>query len=264
MTTFLPYERVYRCGDDGDGAKNLLYYWDRESPWAAKVTNFGVCNCRGTGAGSLSQHSRCRACDAGLPMIDGRANPLGDGIIKATVPIAGELGLTELIWNQRRYHRGAPWGEPYHGPSPHKDHIHATLSGNATRLLTVAHARNVYGGVLQLAAAPQLTAAQWEGLRRLAAADLYRNVQTLPVMWLNNAPHPLYVVTLRQALNLVLEENLPVDGIYDADQDWQVQRFQKGVEKITNSNSIPENLGTFADATKMYLAKNLLDVAQGR
>lgn len=262
MSNFLSYERVYRCGNDGDGAVNLLYYWDRESSWAGVVTNYGVCNCRGTGSGSLSQHARCRACDAGLPLVNGRANPLGDAIIKATVPIAGELGLTELIWNRRRYHRGAPWGEPYGGVSPHIDHIHATLSGNATRLLTVAHVRNVYAGVLQLT--PALTAEQWKALRRWVAGDLYNKMPPLPVMWLNNIRSPQDVVTLRQALNLVLNENLPTDGVYDADQDWQVQRFQKGVEKLTNQNSIPENLGTFGPATKMFLAKALVDIRDGR
>ncbi len=262
MSNFLPYERVTRCGDDGDGATNLLYYWDRESPWAGVVTNLGVCNCRGTGSGSLSQHARCRACDAGLPMVSGRANPLGDAIIKATVPIAGELGLTELIWNRRRHHRGAPWGEPYGGVSPHVDHIHAALSGNATRLLTVAHVRNVYAGVLNLT--PQLTPEQWAALRRLAAADLYNRVLPLPVMWLNNIRSPQDVVTLRKALNLVLGENLPVDGIYDADQDWQVQRFQHNVESFLGGNPIPENRGTFADHTKVYLAKALANIRDGK
>lgn len=266
MSTFLPYERVYRCGDDGDGAANLLYYLDRESPWAGAVRNLGVCNCRGTGSGSLSLHARCRACDAGLPMVDGRANPLGDAIVRATVPIAGELGLTEMIWNRRRYHRGAPWGEPYHGVSPHLDHIHYGLSLNATRLLTVAHARNVYAGVATMTA--PLTAEQWAGLRRLAAADLLGRIPGVPTMWLNNYPHPLYVVTLRQALNLVLKENLPVDGIYDADQDWQVQRFQKNVNALPASarpgGPITENLGTFGPQTKMYLAAALKNIADGR
>jgi hypothetical protein len=262
VSNFLPYERVYRCGDDGDGAKNMLYYLDRESPWAGVVTNFGVCNCRGTGSGSLSQHSRCRAFDAGLPLVNGRANPLGDAIVKATVPIAGELGLTELIWNRRRYHRGAPWGEPYSGVSPHIDHIHGAHSGNATRLLTVAHVRNVYAGVHLLT--PQLTAEQWAGLRRLSAADLYNRVLPLPVMWLDNIRSPQDVVTLRKALNLVLNENLPADGVYDADQDWQVQRWQHNVESFLGGNPIPENRGTFADATKVYLAKALANIRDGK
>ena len=83
-------------------------------------------------------------------------------------------------------------------------------------------------------------------------------------MWLDNAPHPLYVVTLREALNLVLNEKLPVDGIYDADMDWQVQRFQHNVESFLGGNPIPENRGTFADATKMYLAKALANIRDGK
>lgn len=101
-------------------------------------------------------------------------------------------------------------------------------------------------------------------LRKWVAGDLYNRIQGVPVMWLNNAPHPLYVVTLREALNLVLNEKLPVDGIYDADMDWQVQRFQHNVESFLGGNPIPENRGTFADATKMYLAKALANIRDGK
>lgn len=103
----------------------------------------------------------------------------------------------------------------------------------------------------------------WAALRRWVAADLYNGVVQLPTMWLNNTPSPLYVVTLRRALNLVLNEDLPVDGIYDADQDWQVQRFQKGVNKL-RPGTITENLGTFGPQTKWMLATALDNIAHGR
>lgn len=255
---FAPYTPVSGCHEDGPGAANLLYWLDIESAWKNLGYNLGVGNCRNV-AGKVvrSQHSRWRAGDFGLPMVNGRANPIGHGIVAALGNQGRRLGLTEIIFDRRRYHEGAPNGEYYGGVSPHYDHIHFALSYNATVHLNVPTVRMVMSGLTTA-----LTPEQWRGLRKVAAADLYQRIQELPVMWLNNAPHPLYVVTLRQALNLVLNESLPVDGIYDADQDWQVQRFQKGVEKIANANVIPENLGTFADATKMYLARGLLNITK--
>lgn len=261
--SFAPYQSVSGCGNDGPGAGNLLYWLDKESPWKALGYNLGVCNCR-TVAGKTvkSQHARCRAFDLGLPMVNGRANPIGNGIVMALAAQGTRLGITELIWNRKRYHAGAPNGEPYTGVSPHYDHIHGSLTLNATRALNVPTIRMVMSGLTQ--PPPPAKPVDWAALRRLIAGDLYNRVTGLPVMWLDNYPHPLYVVTLREALNLVLNENLPTDGIYDADQDWQVQRFQKNVEKLTGQNSIPENLGTFGPATKMYLGAALANIRDGK
>lgn len=257
--SFAPYQKVYTCGSDGPGATNLLYWLDRESPWAKLGTNYGVCNCRGTGGGSLSQHSRCRAFDFGLPMVNGRANPIGNAVVANLAAQGLRLGLTELIWNRRRYHAGAPAGEYYDGVSPHYDHIHGALTLNGTRYLNVPTIRMVMSGI---------TAAEkpidWKALRRWIAGDLYNKVLPMPVMWLNNIRDPRDVVALRQALNLVLNENLIADGAYDADQDWQVQRFQHNVESFLGGNPIPENRGTFADATKVYLAQALANIRDGR
>lgn len=103
----------------------------------------------------------------------------------------------------------------------------------------------------------------WAALRRWLAADLYNGVTQLPTMWLNNAPSPLYVITLRRALNVVLGESMPDTGAYSAEVDWQVQRFQKNVNKL-KPGAITENLGTFGPQTKMYLAQALTNIANGR
>jgi hypothetical protein len=145
--TFAPYTAVYGCGDDGDGAKHMLYWLDRESPWAKVGFNLGVCACRGTGTGATSQHARCRAWDLGLPMVNGRANPIGHDIVRALIPKAGQLGLTELIWDRLRYSAAHPNGKAYTGVSPHYDHIHGAHSLNATRLLNVPTIRAVMAGV---------------------------------------------------------------------------------------------------------------------
>ena len=93
--TFAPYTAVRGCGKDGPGAANMLYWLDRESPWRDVGFNLGVCACRTTGAGSTSQHARCRAWDLGLPLVNGRANPVGHQIVQALIPKAGQLGLTD-------------------------------------------------------------------------------------------------------------------------------------------------------------------------
>ena len=153
---FAPYTPVYGCGNDGPGAKNLLYWLDRESPWRGSIYNLGVCACRGTGSGATSQHARCRACDAGIRTIGGRANTaVGNPAVNALRAHAGQLGLTEIIWNRIRYSAKAPNGARYTGVSPHYDHIHIALSLNATRSLNVPTIRAVMaGGVIVRPPAP--------------------------------------------------------------------------------------------------------------
>jgi hypothetical protein len=147
--TFAPYTAVRGCGNDGPGAANMLYWLDRESPWRDVGFNLGVCACRGTGAGSTSQHARCRAWDLGLPLVRGRANPIGHQIVRELIPRAGMLGLTELIWDRRRYSAAHPNGIAYTGVSPHIDHIHGAHTLNATRHLNVPTVRAVMGGAGQ-------------------------------------------------------------------------------------------------------------------
>lgn len=147
--TFAPYTAVRGCGNDGPGAANMLYWLDRESPWRDVGFNLGVCACRGTGSGSTSQHARCRAWDLGLPLVNGRANPIGHQIVQALIPKASQLGLTELIWDRRRYSAAHPNGIAYTGVSPHIDHIHGAHTLTATRLLNVPTVRAVMGGAGQ-------------------------------------------------------------------------------------------------------------------
>jgi hypothetical protein len=107
------------------------------------------------------------------------------------------------------------------------------------------------------------TAVDWVALRKWLAADLYNRVTGLPTMWLYNAPHPLYVVTLQEALNLVRNEKLKVDGIYGPEVDWSIQRFQRDVNKL-RPGTITENAGTFGPQTKWMLATALDNIAHGR
>lgn len=148
------------------------------------------------------------------------------------------------VWN---------WGGFWNGT---KDWMHFDIVCTPRDLATGLNWNTVAGAIPPKPVDPA-------AVRRWVAGDLYNRIQSVPVMWLNNAPSPLYVITLRQALNLVLNENLPVDGVYDADQDWQVQRFQKNVNKI-KPGAITENLGTFGPQTKMYLAYGLVNIRDGK
>lgn len=148
--SFAPYTPVYGCGNDGPGAKNLLYWFDQESPWRGTCYNLGVCACRGTGSGATSQHARCRAGDIGIPMLaGGRPNlAVGNAVVMALAANAGRLGVSEIIWNRRRWSARYPQGAAYGGVSPHYDHVHYALSLNATRLLNVPTIRAVMAGTV--------------------------------------------------------------------------------------------------------------------
>lgn len=113
-------------------------------------------NCRGTGSGATSQHARCRAGDIGIPMLPGgRPNrAVGDAVVAALVDTAERLGVTEIIWNRRRWSANTPYGAPYGGVSPHYDHVHFALSLNATRYLNVPTVRSVMAGTTTPAPPP--------------------------------------------------------------------------------------------------------------
>lgn len=201
----------------------------------------GAQNCRQkVGGGGWSIHAYGAALD-----INWILNPYGG--TRHHIPTALGTAICRVktnngkqVWN---------WGGFWSGT---RDWMHFELVCTPRDLATGINWSTVAGAVpakpLDLAA-----------LRKWVAGDLFNKIQTLPVMWLNNIRSPQDVVTLRQALNLVLNENLPVDGVYDADQDWQVQRFQKNVNKLY-PGAITENLGTFGPQTKMYLASGLVNI----
>lgn len=204
-----------------------------------------VCRKKVTGTG-WSNHSYATAID-----INWLQNPYGGS--KHSIPTDLASAICRIrtnngaqVWN---------WGGFWDGT---RDWMHFEIICKPSDVATGIN-WNTVAGAKPIAPTPVDPVA----LRRWVAGDLYNRIQTVPTMWLNNAPHPLYVVTLRQALNLVLNENLPVDGIYDADQDWQVQRFQKNVNSLIRG-AITENLGTFGPQTKMYLAAALANIRDGK
>ena len=137
------------CRNAGPGATNMLYWLDRESQWAGTVYNLGICNCRMiAGKATRSSHGECRAWDAGLPMVNGRANPIGHQIIRALLPKVGSLGIQCLIFDRTIWSASSPQGKRYTGVSPHYDHIHGEHTRRAAAALNVPTVRSVMGGVV--------------------------------------------------------------------------------------------------------------------
>lgn len=134
------------CRNAGPGATNMLYWLDRESGWAGTVYNLGVCNCRMIAGKTVrSTHGECRAWDAGLPMVNGRANPIGHEIIRALLPRVGQLGIQCLIFDRTIWSAASPQGKRYTGVSPHYDHIHGEHTRRSASVLNVPTVRSVMG-----------------------------------------------------------------------------------------------------------------------
>lgn len=101
-------------------------------PWvkaaAEKVRDeFGITNIGGWRAqGSVpnSDHPKGLALDN---MIKDKEQ--GDAVAKWFQDNAKALGVKYLIWNRKIWHPGGEW-EPYSGPSPHTDHVHASFKSS--------------------------------------------------------------------------------------------------------------------------------------
>jgi hypothetical protein len=111
--------------------------------------SLGICNCRDVrGSSSMSIHAECRAIDFGLPMIGGRANPLGDHIVNVLGRQGNKAGVQAIVWAYRNvptvFSRVSPEGRPYKGVHPHRDHLHIELTRAAGELLTLTTLRTLY------------------------------------------------------------------------------------------------------------------------
>lgn len=101
------------------------------------VTNVGIYNPRDV-CGNPWPHYRCgpsvhskgAAIDFGVP---NRAR--GDLLAHDLIGHHPDLGIAEVIWWERRWTKQLGW-RPYHGRSPHKDHVHASQSADAAARLT--------------------------------------------------------------------------------------------------------------------------------
>lgn len=111
------------------GAKAWLAYTIDRFPG---VFSLGIYNCR-----PPSTHGDGRADDFGIPFLPGKKTnvALGMALVNLYGPHAERLGITELIFNRRRWSAGHPGGTYYGGPSPHYDHVHGGLTLAAAKRL---------------------------------------------------------------------------------------------------------------------------------
>lgn len=107
----------------------------------------GIYNCREVGGGGAwSLHSDGRAFDLGLPMVGGRAIPLGHTIVARIKDVAASLGIMECIYDRTRWSASYPDGRWYGGESPHFDHIHIGQSWAGALHLTYDTAMELLKG----------------------------------------------------------------------------------------------------------------------
>lgn len=116
-------------------AAALLDTW--EISWS-----LGILNCR-----PPSIHSDGRAFDMALPMIDGRANPIGYEVVARVKAVAEQLGVQEAIYDRKRWSEHYPDSVYYGGISPHLDHIHFSQNKASARSLTYATAKRLLAGL---------------------------------------------------------------------------------------------------------------------
>ena len=129
-------------GGPRQGSRNLMAAVLAAHPGA---TNLGIYNPRDVCGNTWpnfkcapSQHATGRACDFGIP--PSRRPSLGEAIAQALVAHAPELGISEVIWNRRRWIALYGW-RTYTGRSPHLDHVHVTLHPEAADRLTATEAK---------------------------------------------------------------------------------------------------------------------------
>ncbi len=104
----------------------------------SQISSYGGYSCR-QNTGDLSRtsvHGTGRAIDIMIPMDHGDAdNTAGDEIANWLVMHAEEIGVQYIIWDRTSWgaYRSVPKDQPYGGPNPHIDHIHAELTIEGSR-----------------------------------------------------------------------------------------------------------------------------------
>lgn len=253
MMAWPAYTAAGRCtGRVQPGAQGLM-------DWAVKdfrqgARNFGIYNCRDIrGKSSNSVHGEGRALDIGF---SGVGNPAGTRLVQALLPHVGTLGIQMIIWNRRIYSARYPKGALYSGVSPHTDHVHIELTWGAARSLTRARVQQVVGG----GGVPEVV--DWQGIRRWNAGLVYNDLVKLPKLDGSSRPS-MEIGVLQNALNIVRNAGLKVDGTYGGATMLQVLAFQQDVNRL-KPGTIKDYPGAFHDATKWMLSTALGNIRDGK
>lgn len=229
--------------------------------WAVRdfgqgARNYGIYNCRSVrGSTNRSLHGEGRAVDIGF---SGVANPAGTRLLNLLLPRVGELGIQMIIWNRRIYSARYPKGAPYSGVNPHTDHLHIELTWNAARTLT----RDRIRGILAYATTPPPPPApDWNAIRRWNAGLLLPKLQGVRTP-LDGKGWNEDIKLLQQALNIVQNAGIAVDGVYGPVTFLNVAGFQNNCRKI--GLRINDPVGVMGDSTKWWLCANLQNIRDGK
>lgn len=205
---FARYEPATSCRSAGPGAMNLMYWLDRESPWALTLGNLGVANCR-----LPSIHSEWRAGDSAVPVAPG-GHMVGHALVDFLTRNAAALGIMETIFARMRRSAAHPNGKRYTGPSPHLDHVHWALSRHACRHLNVPTIRAIAAGSVgrpfpSPPAAPPPAGPPAVDLKALAGAIQMCKVGAVLRLGVNN---PNCTKFAQAGINRISGRGLVVDG----------------------------------------------------
>lgn len=253
------YQPAGRCtGTTPPGSTAFMEWAVRDFGQGAR--NLGIYNCRDVrGSTNNSVHGEGRAVDVGFP---GVANPAGTRLLNLLLPKVGELGIQMIIWNRRIYSARYPRGANYTGLVPHTDHLHIELTWNAARTLTRDKVRRIIaGGVATPAPAPAPTV-DWQAIRRWNAGLVYNDFIKLPNLD-GSSPPSMQIGVLQNALNIVRNAGLKVDGHYGGSTMLQVLAFQQDVNKLA-PGTIKDFPGAAHDGTRWMLATALANIRDGK
>lgn len=247
------YQPAGRCtGTTPPGSIALIEWATKDYGQGAR--NFGIYSCRSVrGSTTRSLHGEGRAVDVGF---SGVANPAGTRLLNLLLPHVGELGIQLIIWNRRIYSARYPRGAAYTGVVPHTDHLHIELTWAAARTLTRARIRQVLGG----GGAPPAT--DWTAIRRWNAGLVYNDFVKLPNMD-GGTPKSMQIGVLQNALNIVNNAGLKVDGEYGPATMAAVYKFQIAVNTL-KPGAIHDFPGAAHDATRWYIGTGLANIRDGK
>jgi hypothetical protein len=250
------YQPAGRCtGSTPPGSIALMEWATRDFGQGAR--NLGIYNCRDIrGSTNNSLHGEGRAVDIGF---SGSGNPAGTRLLNALLPHVGTLGIQMIIWNRRIYSARYPRGAPYTGTASHTDHLHIELAWSAARNLTRTRIRQVVGGGAAPAPAPTV---DWAGVRRWNAGLVYNDFVKIPNMD-GTTPKSMQVGVLQNALNIVHNAGLKVDGDYGPATMAAVYKFQHAINTL-RGGSIKDFPGAAHDATRWWLGIGLANIRDGK
>lgn len=266
MSKWPAYQPAGRCTNwTPPGSVQFMEWAIRDFGQGAR--NLGIYNCRDVrGSTNNSLHGEGRAVDVGF---SGVANPAGTRLLNLLLPHVGTLGIQMIIWNRRIYSARYPNGAKYTGLVPHTDHLHIELTWHSARNLTRDYIRRVVGGVSvpKPSPAPAPTPApapapDWQAIRRWNAGLVYNDFVKLPNLD-GSSPPSMQIGVLQNALNIVRNAGLKVDGHYGGATMLQVLAFQQDVNKLA-PGTIKDFPGAAHDGTRWMLGTALANIRDGK